>query len=111
MVWHEATVFIFLRKFLLLAFKHGVQGQADDCRVGKRTHTQEISPHILKIGPLPVAPPPPSRLEAACAATNWPPRYGRLNRVSEEETKDCHSGGDLVGKVWCGVALFRHSLV
>lgn len=57
-MWHEATVFIFLRKFLLLAFKHGVQGQADDFRVGKRTHTQEISPRILKIGSLPTAPPP-----------------------------------------------------
>lgn len=66
-MWHEATIFIFLRKSLLLAFKHGVQGQADDFSVGKRTHTQEISPHILKIGPSPIAPPPQSPLEAACA--------------------------------------------
>lgn len=34
-MWHAATVLIFSRKFLLLAFQHGVQGQADDCCVEK----------------------------------------------------------------------------
>lgn len=100
-MWHEATVFIFLRKFLLLAFKHGVQGQADDFRVGKRTHTQEISPRILKIGSLPIAPPPqcPQRPRV-------PLPTGPAWRAQSSD-----GGGEPVGKVWCVVALFRHSLV
>lgn len=101
-MWHVTTVLIFLRESLLLAFKHGVQGRADDCCVEKRTHTQEISLRILKIRSSRIAPPAESPPGSALATTNGPLRHGRLNRMMEEETKGCRSGAGRKSMVWCG---------
>ena len=114
-MWHEATIFIFLHTFLLLAFKHGVQGHAlrwaDDYCLEQRTHIPKKSvQNILEKGPSPIAPTPRSPLEAVYTTTNGPLRHGGLDGTMEENMQRAATQG-LVGKVWCGVALFRHSLV
>lgn len=101
-VWHVTSFLIFLREYLLLAFKHGVQGRADDCCVEKGAHTQEISLRILNLGPSRNAPPLESPLGSALATANRPLRHGGLNRMMEEETKSSRSGAGRKSVVWCG---------